>query len=101
MECLDSRSVLWILAVAALAEDIDGNGVPEVFLAQDRWVRQCPETGGRAPPGLLNVGEPILGMAVLASKKDASAENSAVRSAPRLAVGTRFGVRLFGPSAAN
>ena len=101
MERLDSRSVLWILAVAALAEDIDGDGVPEVFLARIDGFVNVLRLADEAPPGLLNVGEPILGMAVLASKKDASAENSAVRSAPRLAVGTRFGVRLFGPSAAN
>ena len=48
MERSDSRSVLWILAVAALAEDIDGDGVPEVFLARiDGFVNVLRLADGR------------------------------------------------------
>jgi len=74
-------------AVAALAEDITGDGVPEVFLArQDGFVNVFNLADGKSL-GLLNTGEPVLGMAMLKAKD----------GKPRLAVGTKFAVHLFGP----
>jgi len=72
-------------AVAALAEDITGDGVPEVFLARlDGFVNVLNLADG-AERALLNAGEPIVGMAVLKGKA----------GKPCLAVGTKFGVHLF------
>ena len=74
-------------AVAAMAEDINCDGVPEVFLARlDGFVNVFRLADG-SPLGLLKTGEPILGMAVLKGKD----------GKPRLAVGTKFAVHLFGP----
>jgi len=49
------------------------------------WTRCCALADGK-PLALLNTGEPILGLAALKGKD----------GRPRLAVGTKFGVRLFG-----
>ena len=74
-----------IPVVAALADDIDADGLPEIFLARkDGFVNVFRVTDGKAL-GLLNAGEPILGMAML---KDGQGR-------PRLAVGTKFSVCLF------
>lgn len=74
-------------AVAALAEDVTGDGVPEVFLGrQDGFVNVFSLSDG-ASLGLLNTGEPILGMAMLKDR----------RGKRCLAIGTKFGVHLFGP----
>ena len=73
--------------VAALAEDVNGDGVPEVFLARlDGFVNVFKVADG-ASLGLLSIGEPVLGMAMLKGKD----------GKPQLAVGTKFGVHLFGP----
>jgi hypothetical protein len=70
--------------VAALAEDVTGDGVPEVFAArQDGFVNVLSLSDG-AELGLLNTGEPILGMAMLR-----------IAGERGLAVGTKFGVHLF------
>jgi hypothetical protein len=74
--------------VAALAEDIDGDGVPEIFLARVDGFINVLKLADRSQIGLLNVGHPILGMAMLKGKD----------GKPRLAVGTKFGVHLFAPS---
>jgi hypothetical protein len=75
-----------VAVTAALAGDIDSDGVPEVFLArQDGFVNVFKLADG-ARLGLLNTGEPILGMAMLKGKG----------GKPCLAVGTKFGVHLFG-----
>jgi len=69
-----------------LAEDINGDGVPEVFLARlDGFVNVFNLTDGKTL-GLLNTAEPILGMCMLRNKE----------GKPCLAVGTRFAVHLFG-----
>jgi hypothetical protein len=73
---------------AVLAQDINGDGVPEVFLArQDGFVNVFKLADGSSL-GLLNTGEPILGLAVLKGKD----------GRPRLAVGTKMGVHLFAPT---
>jgi hypothetical protein len=73
---------------AALAEDVDGDGVPEVFLGrQDGFVNVFRLAQGTVS-GLLNTGEPILGLAVVRS----------ATGGPCLAVGTRDGVHRFGPA---
>jgi hypothetical protein len=72
--------------VAALAEDINGDGVPEVFVARlDGFVNVLRLSDG-ASLGMLGTGQPILGMCMLTGK-DGKA---------MLAVGTNFGVHLFG-----
>ena len=74
-------------AVAALTQDIDGDGVPEVFMARlDGFVNVLKLADGSSL-GTLSTGEPILSMAVLKGKD----------GKPRLAVGTKFAVHLFGP----
>ena len=71
---------------AVLAEDVTGDGVPEVFLArQDGFVNVFKLADGSSL-GLLNTGEPILGLAMLKGKD----------GKPCLAVGTKMGVHLFG-----
>jgi hypothetical protein len=72
-------------AVAALVEDIDGDGVPEIFLARKDGFVNILKLADGSSLGLLNLGEPILGMAMLKGKD----------GKPRLAVGTKFSVRLF------
>jgi hypothetical protein len=93
-------------AVAALVEDIDGStaprseasgsktssppsgdGVPEVFLARKDGFVNILKLADGSSLGLLDLGEPILGMAMLKGKD----------GKPRLAVGTKFSVRLFAP----
>jgi hypothetical protein len=73
-------------AVAALVEDINGDGVSEVFLARKDGFVNVLKLADGSSLGLLNTGEPILGMAALRSKD----------GKPRLAVGTKFAVHLFG-----
>jgi hypothetical protein len=80
-------------AVAAVLADIKGDGVPQVFMARlDGFVNVLKLADGSAA-GVLNAGEPILGLAVLKGKDGKNC----------LAVGTRFGVHLFGadPSGAG
>ena len=73
-------------AVAALVEDIDGDGVPEVLLGRvDGFVNVLRLSDGRLL-GLLSTGQPIVGMAILKNHD----------GKPCLAVGTRMGVHLFG-----
>jgi hypothetical protein len=72
-------------AVAALVEDIDGDGVPEVFLARKDGFVNILKLADGSSLGLLDLGEPILGMAMLKGQD----------GKPRLAVGTKFSVRLF------
>ncbi len=74
-------------AVAALAEDIRGDGVPQVFLAREDGFVNILKLSDGTSLGLLNIGEPILGMAMLKGGD----------GKPRLAVGTKFSVRLFAP----
>jgi hypothetical protein len=81
--------------VAALAEDIDGStassppsgdGLPEVFLARKDGFVNVYKLADGSSAALLNTGEPILGMAIVNGKD----------GKPRLAVGTKFSVYLFG-----
>jgi len=72
---------------AALAADMAGDGIPEVFLGrQDGFVNVFNLADGKEQ-ALLNTGEPILDMAMLKDKTGRLC----------LAVGTKFGVHLFGP----
>jgi len=74
-----------IRVLAALAQDVDGDGVPEAFLGrQDGFVNVLSLADGK-PLALLNVGEPILGLVALKGRD----------GKPVLAVGTTFGVHLF------
>jgi hypothetical protein len=71
---------------AVLAQDIDGDGAPEILLArQDGFVNVFKLADG-SPVGRLNVGEPIIGMTVLTGK----------HGKRRIVVGTKFGVHVFG-----
>jgi hypothetical protein len=72
-------------AVAALVEDINGDGVPEIFLARKDGFVNILKLADGSSLGLLNLGEPILGMTMLKGKDGKG----------RLAVGTKFSVRLF------
>lgn len=72
-------------AVAALMEDVNGDGVPEIFLTRKDGFVNILKLADGSSLGLLNLGEPILGMAVLKGKD----------GKPRLAVGTQFSVRVF------
>jgi hypothetical protein len=78
-------------AVAALVEDIGGAGVPQVFLARNDGFVNILRLSDGSSLGLLNLGEPILGMVALKGR-DGKA---------MLAVGTTFGVRLFAPDPAG
>ena len=70
---------------AALAQDIDGDGLPEIFLGrEDGFVNVLRLEDGKLL-GLLNTGGPILGIAVV----------QAPGGKLRLAVGSKTGVRLF------
>jgi hypothetical protein len=80
-----SFSTAGVPAVAALVENVNGDGVPEVFLARTDGFVNILKLADGSSLGLLNLGEPILGMATLKGKD----------GKPRLAVGTKFGVRLF------
>jgi hypothetical protein len=72
--------------VAALAEDVNADGVPEVLLGRlDGYVNVLRIADG-AVLGLLNAHGPVLGMTML----------NGPGGKPRLAVGTKFGVHLFG-----
>jgi hypothetical protein len=74
-------------AVAALVEDINGDGVPEVLLARtDGFVNVLRLTDGSLS-GLMSTGHPIVGMAVLKGQGGKHC----------LAIGTKFGVHLFAP----
>jgi hypothetical protein len=83
-------------AVAGLLADLKGDppvGVPQVFMARlDGFVNVLKLADG-SEEGVLNAGEPILGLALLKGKD----------GKPCLAVGTKFGVHLFGgdPSGAG
>ncbi len=72
-------------AVAALVEDLNGDGVLEVLLARlDGFVNVLKLTDGSLI-GLMSTGQPIIGMAVLKGQD----------GNPCLAVGTKFGVHVF------
>ena len=74
--------------VGALSADLNGDGTPEVLLARrDGFVNVFRLNDGKEL-GLLNTGEPILGMALLRDSKGKSL----------LAVGTKFAVHLFDSS---
>jgi hypothetical protein len=80
-------------AVAALLADIKGEGVPQVFMARlDGFVNVLKLADGSAA-GVLNAGEPILGLALLKGKDGKNC----------LAVGAKFSVHLYGadPSGAG
>ncbi len=80
-------------AVAALVEDINGEGVPEVLLGRvDGFVDVLRLSDGQLM-GLLSTGQPIVGMVMLKNHD----------GKPCLAVGTKMGVHLFGsdPSGAG
>jgi hypothetical protein len=72
--------------VAALAEDLNDDGLPEVCLAREDGFVNVLSLATGTPLALLNTGEPILGMAVLGDGP----------SSRRLAVGTRFAVHVYG-----
>jgi hypothetical protein len=78
-------------AVAALVEDINGDGVPEIFLARKDGFVNILKLADGSSLGMLNPGEPILGLAMLKGKD----------GKPRLAVGTKFSVRLYAPDPAG
>ena len=72
---------------AALAEDLNADGVPEVFLGrEDGFVNVFALDGGK-PIAMLNAAGPVLGLAMLQDRKGRAC----------LAVGTQFGVHLVGP----
>jgi len=73
-------------ATAALLEDLNGDGVPEVLLGRHDGFVNILKLADGTPLGMLNTGEPILGMAMLKGKD----------GKPCLAVGTKFAVHLFG-----
>jgi len=79
--------------VAALAEDLNSDGLPEVCLAREDGFVNILSLATGAPLALLNTGEPILGMAVLGVKSGSSPR--------RLAIGTRFAVHVCGPDFAR
>jgi len=85
--------------VAALAEDLNGDGLPEVCLAREDGFVNVLSLATGAPLAVgsgrsaLNTGEPILGMAVLGAETGSSPR--------RLAVGTRFAVHVYGPDFAR
>ena len=70
-------------AVAALMADVNGDGVPVAFLARlDGFVNVLKVADG-SPLGLLNAGEPVLGLAMLKGKDGKPALPSAkVRRPP-------------------
>jgi hypothetical protein len=74
--------------VAALAEDLTGDGLPEVCLAREDGFVNVLSLATGAPLALLNTGEPILGMGVLGAEAGPSPR--------RLVVGTRFAVHVYG-----
>jgi hypothetical protein len=71
---------------AVLAEDIDGDGVPDVFLARKDGFVNVLKLADGSSKALLNTGQPVLGLCMLRGKD----------GKPRLAVATQFGVSLFG-----
>lgn len=72
-------------ATAVLAEDFAGEGVPQVYFARQDGFINIFQLANGSVAGRLNVGEPIIGMTMLAGKD----------GKPRLVVGTKFGVYLF------
>ncbi len=73
-------------AVAALTADVAGSGTPQVFMGRlDGFVNVLKLADG-GELALINVGEPIVGMAAVKGKGGKTL----------LAVGTKFGVHLFG-----
>ena len=74
------------LAARAMTADIDGDSVPEVLFArQDGFINVFRLDDG-FNLGRISVGEPIIGMTVLTGQ----------HGKPRIVVGTRFGVQVFG-----
>jgi hypothetical protein len=77
--------VAGVPVTAALAQDIDGDGLPEIFLGrEDGFVNVLRLADGKSI-GLLNAGQSILGIAALQSRD----------GKPLLAVGIKFGVHVF------
>jgi hypothetical protein len=71
---------------AVLAEDLDGDGTPEILFArQDGFINVFRLADG-SEVGRIDVGEPIIGMAALAGRD----------GKPCIAVGTKFSVCLYG-----
>ena len=72
--------------MAALTADVAGSGTPQVFMGRlDGFVNVLKLADG-GELALINVGEPIVGMAAVKGKGGKTL----------LAVGTKFGVHLFG-----
>ena len=69
-----------------VAQDIDGDGVPEVLFARQDGFINVFRLGDGFNLSRINVGEPIIGMTVLTGRD----------GKPRIVVGTRFGVQVFG-----
>ncbi|NQU75115.1 MAG: VCBS repeat-containing protein, partial [Planctomycetes bacterium] len=74
--------------VAAMVKDINGDKVPEVYLArQDGYINVLSLSDGKMIK-LINTTEPILGIAGLNGKGGRG----------KIAVGTKMGVHLYGPT---
>lgn len=73
-------------ATAVAAQDIDGDGVPEVLFARQDGFINVFRLGDGFNLGRISVGEPIIGMTVLKGRD----------GKPCIVVGTRFGVQVFG-----
>ncbi len=89
----DANTTAWefgtsgVPAVAALLEDLDGDGAPELYLARlDGFINVLNLADGKER-AKLSTGEPILGLCALRGRDGKL----------RLAVGTKFSVQLFGP----
>jgi hypothetical protein len=83
---LATRHMIGTDGVAALAEDLNGDGLPEVLLARwDGFISVLRITDG-ALASALNAGERTTGMAMLQDRG----------GKPCLAIGTPNGVQLFG-----
>jgi len=73
-------------ATAVAAQDVDGDGLPEVLFARQDGFINVFRLGDGFQLERISVGEPIIGMTVLAGRD----------GKPRIVVGTRFGVQVFG-----
>jgi len=73
-------------ASALVAQDIDGDGLPEVLFAREDGFVNVFRLHDGFNLARVSVGEPIIGMTVLAGRD----------GKPRIVVGTKFGVQVFG-----
>ena len=74
------------LASAVAAQDIDGDGVPEVLFARQDGFINVFRLGDGFKLARISVGEPIIGMTVLTGRD----------GKPCIVVSTRFGLQVFG-----